>query len=144
MGFERFGKTGYISQAKITPFLSYLEKGELSATRCTKCGKTYFPPRADCANCESNIVEWIQIKGTGKLVTFTEVFFAPPQFQSETPYLLGVAELDSGLRVFAPISREVQRSDLKPGLALVLRPKHSGESVFYQLEKKSASSSEIN
>jgi hypothetical protein len=50
--------------------------------------------------------------------------------------LLGLAELDDGLRVFAPISSEVVRKDLKPGLELVLRSKQAGEGVFYQLEPK--------
>jgi len=63
------------------------------------------------------------------------VHFAPPAFQGETPYLLGVAELDNGLRVFAPISRDINRDDLKPNLKVVLRPKHTGERFFYQLEK---------
>ena len=134
MGFEKFGKTGYISQAKVLPFLSYLEKDQLWTTRCANCNTEYFPPRADCSNCEKSKMEWIQINGNSKLVTFTEVFFAPPSFQADTPYLLGVAELENGLRVFAPISRQVQRSKLKPGLPLKLTPKHSGEGIFYELE----------
>jgi uncharacterized OB-fold protein len=79
-------------------------------------------------------MEWIQINGNSKLVTFTEVFFAPPSFQSDTPYLLGAVELENGLRAFAPISRQVERSKLKPGVLLKLTPKHSGDAVFYELE----------
>jgi hypothetical protein len=40
------------------------------------------------------------------------------------------------MRVFAPISNEVDRNDLKPGLELVLKSKQAGEGVFYQLEAK--------
>jgi uncharacterized OB-fold protein len=77
-------------------------------------------------------------------VTFTEVFFAPPTFQADTPYLLGVAELTNGLRVFAPISRGVQRTELKPGMDLVLSPKNAGSGVFYELEKTGLRSSKVN
>jgi uncharacterized OB-fold protein len=79
---------------------------------------------------------WVPIKGKGRLVTFTEVYFAPPAFQDATPYLLGLAELDGGLRVFAPISGEINRKELKPGLELELKTKQAGEGVFYQLESR--------
>ena len=77
-------------------------------------------------------------------MTFTEVFFAPPTFQAEAPYLLGVAELENGLRVFAPISGEVQRAELSPGLGLTLRPKQAGGRVFYELGKMESRSSKVN
>jgi uncharacterized protein len=134
MGFEKFGRFGYVSQTKIAPLVSYLEKNEIMATRCNKCGTVYFPPRADCVKCRGSEFTWIPIEGKGKLVTFTEVYFAPPAFQDSTPYLLGLAELESGLRVFAPISGQIDRKNLKPGLDLVLRPKQAGEGVYYDLE----------
>jgi uncharacterized protein len=135
LGFEKFGKTGYVSQAKITPFISYLERGEIVATKCRNCGETYFPPRADCLRCRKSDMEWIPMNNRADLITFTEVSFAPPAFQKETPYLLGVAELQNGLRVFAPISREISRRELKPGLKLALKPVHAGEGVYYLLER---------
>jgi uncharacterized OB-fold protein len=134
LGFEKFGRFGYVSQTKIAPLVSYLEKNQIMATRCKECGTLYFPPRADCPKCRGSEITWVPIEGKGKLVTFTEVYFAPPAFQQATPYLLGLAELDDALRVFAPISSEVDRRDLKPGLELVLRSKQAGEGVFYQLE----------
>jgi uncharacterized OB-fold protein len=136
MGFEKFGKNGYISQSKITPFISYLEKNQLWTTKCAKCTREYFPPRADCSKCGNNQLDWVQINGTGKLVTFTEVFFAPPSFQPDTPYLLGLIELENGLRAFAPISRQITREKLKPGLDLILRPKHAGDAIFYELNPR--------
>ena len=104
--------------------------------RCKECGTLYFPPRADCPKCRGNEIEWVPVEGKGKLVTFTEVYFAPPAFQDSTPYLLGLAELEGGMRVFAPISNEVDRKNLKPGLELVLRSKKVGEGVFYQLDPR--------
>lgn len=78
-------------------------------------------------------MEWIPVNGSCRLVTFTDVHFAPPSFQPNTPYTLGVAELSNGLRVFAPISQEVNKKELKPGLKLVLKPKKAGEGIFYEL-----------
>src|SRR5215472_8010853 len=118
MGFEKFGRHGYVSQTKISPLLSYLEKGQVAATRCKKCWRTYFPPRADCLDDHHSEIEWIVLDGKSTLVTYTQVFFAPPAFQPETPYLLGLAELKNGLRVFAPISASRGREQLKPGMEL--------------------------
>jgi uncharacterized OB-fold protein len=135
LGFERFGQSPYISQTKVTPLISYLEKGVVAGTRCKKCGRLYFPPRADCLDCRKSEVEWVPIQGKAKLVTFTQVYFGPPAFEQSTPYLLGLAELDNGLRVFAPISHDLDPRELKTDIELVLKPRHSGEGVFYQLEK---------
>ena len=135
MGFEKFGRFGYVSQTKVNPLLSYLEKGKIAATRCKKCGRKYFPPRADCLDCRHSIIEWVVLDGKSNLITFTQVFFAPPVFQPETPYLLGLAELASGSRVFAPISPTVDKEQLKPGLELNLRvAKGSRDNLYYWLE----------
>ena len=135
MGFEKFGRHGYVSQTKINPLLSYLEKGQVAATRCKKCGRTYFPPRADCLDDRQSEMEWIVLDGRSTLVTYTQVFFAPPEFQPETPYLLGLAELKNGLRVFAPISSTHSKEQLKPGTELELKvAKGSGDNLYYWLE----------
>jgi len=136
VGFEKFGKSGYVSQTKIMPVLSFLEKEQIPTTRCTKCKMTNFPPRADCPHCRSASMEWITIEGSCRLVTFTQVHFAPPAFQQNTPYSLGVAELANQLRVFAPISQDIDAKTLKVGMKLVLKARHSGKTLFYQLERE--------
>ena len=133
MGFEKFGQSGYVSQTKISPIISYLKDGIVAGTRCKKCGRIYFPPRSDCLDCRKSEVEWVPLEGQTRLVTFTQVHFAPPAFESSTPYILGLAEFDNGLRVFAPIGLDLR--DLKTGMKLVLKTRQSGEGVFYQLEK---------
>jgi len=135
LGFEKFGQSGYVSQTKVTPLISFLEKGILAGTKCKKCGRLYFPPRADCVTCRNSDIEWVPIKGKARLVTFTEVYFGPPAFEQSAPYLLGLAELENGLRVFAPISRDFDSKQLRPNLDLVLKPRHSGEGVYYQLDR---------
>jgi uncharacterized OB-fold protein len=136
MGFEKFGKHGYVSQAKVAPLVDYLKKGELAGAKCLKCGSLYFPPKADCPKCRSTKFEWVPLNQNCKLITFTEVFFAPPEFQKETPYFLGLAELEEGPRVFAPIDRNISREVLMPGALLALRPATNEDRAFYQLEKR--------
>ena len=137
MGFEKFGKFSYVSQTKIAPMLAYLEKNQIPGTRCKKCKTLHFPPRADCQKCRGSNMEWVPLSGTCTLVTHTEVHFAPPQFQGEAPYLLGLAKLNEGPRVFAPINSKIDRQSLKPGTALTLRVvRREGSGLFYQLEQE--------
>lgn len=136
MGFEKFGKFGYVSQTKVASMISFLEKDQLPGTRCKKCKTLHFPPRADCQHCRSNSMDWVPLDRNCTLVTFTEVHFAPPQFQAEAPYLLGLAELKEGPRVFAPIDKTIDRAKLKPGVPMVIRVvKRNGNNLYYELAK---------
>jgi len=75
------------------------------------------------------------LDGKSNLITFTQVFFAPLAFQPETPYMLGLAELTNGLRVFAPISPTVDKKQLKPGVELNLKvAKGSRDNLYYWLD----------
>jgi len=86
-------------------------------------------------DCRHSTIEWVVLDGKSKLITFTQVFFAPPAFQPETPYLLGLAEFTNGLRVFAPISPTVDKEQLKPGVQLNLKvAKGSRHNLYYWLE----------
>src|SRR5947199_10475306 len=76
LGFEKFGRFGYVYQTKINPLLSYLEKGRIAATKCKKCERTYFPPRADCLDCIHSTIEWVVLYGKRNIRSFTNVIFA--------------------------------------------------------------------
>ena len=80
-------------------------------------------------------MDWVPLNGRCALITFTEVHFAPPQFQQETPYLLGLAELEEGPRVFAPIDQSIDRTAMKQGVLMILRVKRAGEGVYYELQR---------
>jgi uncharacterized protein len=85
------------------PFYDALAEGRLTTTRCRDCGRMTFPPKFACPHCWSREVGWESLAGTGTLRTFTEVWAAPGAFAAETPYLLGIVDLDEGLRCVARI-----------------------------------------
>ncbi|MDD3653216.1 MAG: Zn-ribbon domain-containing OB-fold protein [Desulfotomaculaceae bacterium] len=115
MGFERFGSKSFTSQAKVSEFVDYLDKGELAYTKCRTCSQAYFPPRADCANCLGNDMEWIAFEGNGKIVTFTHTMYAPTGFEADAPYTIVVVELD-GLKVLGRMNKEVPVDTLSVGM----------------------------
>lgn len=135
MSFENFGVVNFTTETKASDFLSYLEKGKVMATKCRKCGTNYFPPRMDCPKCVGSDVEWFEIKGNGKLVTYTVVNYGPTGFEEDAPYSLAIADFD-GMRVFGRLSKGLKESDIKPGMEVKILPvKLPGGRIGYEFQK---------
>ncbi len=86
----------------------FLSKEKLMGSTCRKCGAFFVPPRAICIKCYSTEMEWIKMKGKGKLAAFTCIAIGPPFMTKEGydrkhPYVCGVVELDEGVKVVARI-----------------------------------------
>ncbi|MFN8217848.1 MAG: Zn-ribbon domain-containing OB-fold protein [Solirubrobacterales bacterium] len=71
----------------------------LLGSRCRNCGAIRFPSNAVCANCQHADGETVELSRRGVVYTYTIVHAAPPGYQGEVPYALGVVELPEGLRV---------------------------------------------
>ncbi|UCG45594.1 MAG: Zn-ribbon domain-containing OB-fold protein, partial [Candidatus Bathyarchaeota archaeon] len=122
MSFGEFGKVSYVSETKIGDFVKYLKKGKIMATRCSRCGRLYFPPRADCPDDLSSDMTWQQLSGRCKLLTYTTAYFAPTGFKEDLPYTLALAECDEGVRVFALLSKDLKEKEIHSGMDLRLAP----------------------
>ncbi len=137
MSFERFGKVSYTKETKVADFVPHLEEGKIMGTQCKTCGVLNFPPRADCANCLSSNVEWVQLSGKGKLITYTTAHFAPVGFEDDAPYTLALVELEEGPRVLAHLSKEITKEETKIGMTLELVPVSLAEGrISYELRKR--------
>ncbi len=135
MDFGNFGVVSFTKQAKSTAFVDALAEGRLTGTVCKTCGKKYFPPRMDCARCLDSEVEWFDIKGPGKLVTFSRIEFGPSGFEEVQPYTLGIVEFPEGVRVLAKISNKVDPAGIKAGMALKPVPQQlNEEKLTYEFE----------
>jgi len=135
MSFGGFGKISYVAETKLQDFMKFLEEGKIMASRCKKCNRIYFPPRADC-DCMSGEPEWVELSGSCKLVTFTIVHFAPASFKGDIPYALGVAQLEEGPTVFASLSKDVRFDEIRIEMQLKLVPlKLEDDRIIYELRK---------
>lgn len=103
----------------IEQFYKFLQQCKLMAGKCLKCGKIHLPPRPLCDNCYSTEFQWVEISGKGKLLTYSIIHVAPPQFQSLTPYTVGILELESGLKIPGMIQNLTQEQ-LKIGMHLTV------------------------
>jgi uncharacterized OB-fold protein len=86
----------------------YLNEEKLMGSRCKGCGARYVPPRLLCVKCYGSDMEWVEMKGKGKLAAFTAITIAPPfmmaqGYDRKHPYCSGVVELEEGGRVDARI-----------------------------------------
>ena len=115
--FKRFGTVSFTAITKTNDFIDHLEKGQVMGTRCNVCGMVFFPPRADCHQCLASNIEWFEITGAGKLVTYSKLEFAPVGFQEDVPYC--IALLDYGdFKVFGRIAGDVPEEEIKLGMKM--------------------------
>ncbi|UCD79634.1 MAG: Zn-ribbon domain-containing OB-fold protein [Desulfobacterales bacterium] len=115
--FKKFGTVSFTSITKTNDFIDYLEKGTVAGTRCKVCGLVFFPPRSDCYQCLSDNMEWFEVSGTGKLVTYSKLEYAPIGFQEDVPYC--IALLDYGdFKIFGRIDRNLPEEEMKVGMVM--------------------------
>ena len=91
-----------------TSYEQFLNERKIMGSKCKKCGDLALPPRSICVSCFSTEMEWIQFKGTGRLAAFTGITVAPPYMAKEgfgrtNPYVVGVVELEEGVKTVARI-----------------------------------------
>jgi len=78
------------------PFWEGVNEGKLLVQRCAACQRLQFPPDASCASCSSTALSFEQVSGRGAIYSFTEMVSGArhPYFQSISPYLVGLVQLD--------------------------------------------------
>ena len=113
--FKKFGTVSFASITKVNDFVSYLDEGKVTGTRCKDCGAMFFPPRADCYKCLTSNMEWFDVSGTGKLVSYSKLEYAPVGFGDDLPY--AIALLDYGeYKVFGRIAGDLPEDEISVGM----------------------------
>jgi uncharacterized OB-fold protein len=112
----------------------FLNEEKLMGSRCKKCGVLFVPPRSICIKCYDNEMEWIEMKGKGRLAAFTCVAVGPPfmveeGYNRQHPYVSGVVALEGGTRVVARIEGVdgSKPETIKIGTPLQVEFLHRGE-----------------
>jgi uncharacterized OB-fold protein len=79
------------------------QRYRLEAGKCAGCGKVSFPPRSVCPKCGKTEFETTVLPDRGAILTFAVIHVAPTQFADQTPYAVGIVELEGGVRITAQI-----------------------------------------
>ena len=122
-----------------TSYEQFLNEWKIMGTRCKKCGALALPPRPICISCHGSELEWVDFKGKGKLSAFTSITVAPPNMAKEgfgrnNPYVVGVVELDEGVKTVARIvGIDAKKPEqIKVGMPLIAEFLTKGEGTARQ------------
>jgi len=112
----------------------FLNEEKIMGSRCKKCQALYLPPRPICIKCFGDEMEWVEMKGKGKLVAFTCIGIGPAfmmdeGFDRKNPYCSGVVELDEKVRIDARIEGFDNNNPetIKVGTPVTVEFLHRGE-----------------
>ncbi len=90
------GKIDYAwdSGAAIGQFLAALKDGKLLGRKCHGCQRIVIPPRMFCEKCFRRSDEWVELKDTGRINTFSVSFVNWDASRRSTPQVPAVIEID--------------------------------------------------
>jgi uncharacterized OB-fold protein len=80
--------------------------GHTCAARCRSCGYLVYPATFVCVRCRGRTFAHEPLSGTGELVSWTSVSAVPRGFEGREPLLLGIVDLQMGLRVMGQLAVE--------------------------------------
>jgi uncharacterized OB-fold protein len=115
--FGKFGTVSFTQTTRVNDFIDHLENGKVMYTHCNTCGTDYFPPRADCAGCLSSDMAWREVTGTGKLVSYSQLEFAPVGFDADLPYSIALLDY-GGFQIFGRLDRDLDLAQVKIGMPM--------------------------
>ncbi len=85
------------------PYWEAATAGRLSVQRCRTCGRHYFYPRSFCPLCQSADVEWADVSGRGRLVSYVINYRPMPPADRDVPQVIALVELEEGVRMLTNI-----------------------------------------
>ncbi len=115
--FNKFGTVSFTDVTRVNDFIDFLEQGELMGARCKTCGKKFFPPRADCYHSLDSDMEWFEVTGTGELVSYSTLKYAPSGFKDDLPYTIALVDFGD-YKVFGRIDASVAPEELEVAMPM--------------------------
>jgi uncharacterized OB-fold protein len=117
----------WTSGVAISRYLDGLKAGVLWARHCRNCGRTMIPPRMYCEECYRPTDDWVRVKDSGTVNTFSIVYVNTDASRRKKPLLVSVIEIDGaspGMGILHLLG-EVEPSDIQVGMKVkaVWKPK---------------------
>ena len=100
-------------QSPILRWRRYPERYRMEGNRCFSCSRVYFPKKELC-ECGGKSFVNHNLKGKGKILTFTEIKSSPEEFSEMTPYCVGIIELEEGPKITGQIA-DTNMDEIKIG-----------------------------
>jgi uncharacterized protein len=132
-------KYSWASGVAIGRFLEELKKGRIIARKCNKCERVLVPPRMFCEDCFRTTDEWVYVKDTGTINTYSIAHVAMDASRIKEPLYVVVVAIDGAsplmgfLHQLGELSSE---KDLKVGMKVKAVWKPESERVGSILDIK--------
>lgn len=84
----------WTSGVAISRYLRGLKQGQLWARKCNGCGRTLIPPRMYCEECFRPTDEWVRVRDSGIINTFSISYVNVDASRRTEPVLVAVIDID--------------------------------------------------
>jgi len=127
--------TGY-PEPKITSltqaFWEGCKQGRLLIQRCDDCAKFRFYPTETCPSCRSTRFTWSEVTGKGQVASWIVIHRSvDPIWQSLTPFISGVVEIDEQVGCWVPgLILGIEPDRIQHGLTVQVEFEQTGEKTF--------------
>ena len=101
-------------------FLEELKNGKIIGRGCRECGRILVPPRMFCDKCFRATDEWVYVKDTGTINTYSVSYLDADANRIKDPILVAVIDLDGaseGIGILHYVDK-VDPKDLHIGMKL--------------------------
>ncbi len=84
-----------VQAVDFAPYWRGCREGKLMVLGCRSCGTRRWPPRPMCPECNSLEFDWVEVRGRGRIFSWTTVGRAMlPGFENDVPYAVVIVELE--------------------------------------------------
>ncbi|NQU07233.1 MAG: Zn-ribbon domain-containing OB-fold protein [Candidatus Abyssubacteria bacterium] len=109
--------TWYVGEYASRFYVELRDNKKIWGTKCSTCETVLVPPRNHCAKCFVPVTEWVEVKDTGVLQTWTVVHYETPAIQPlKPPYAYGIIKLDGADSGFVHMIADTDLGKLKAGM----------------------------
>ena len=95
------------------------QRYRLEASQTLEVWTYRLSARLVCPECKGRAFETVKLNDEGKLITFTVIRVSSDKFSKETPFAVGIVELNGGVRITTQIT-DADVDELKTGQSVKL------------------------
>ena len=80
-------------------------------------------------------MDWIEVNGEGKLITFSKLMYGPTGFENDLPYTIAIVQFGD-IKVLGRMSKEIPDEEIKIGMGVKVSPLQLPEGrITYEFKK---------
>ena len=122
----------------MSKFLTELKNGKIVGRKCNKCRRVIVPPRMFCEHCYGPTDEWVTLKDTGTVETYSISYLDADARRIKDPILVGVISIDGAapLHGFMHYFGDMKPEDLFIGMKVkaVWKPEKEREGAITDIK----------